>query len=730
MSEREGLMELKRKLDLNEIVSAPNVADLMELEDVSALGNEVLEGFRADLQSRGQWEEMYAAAMKLTLQVTEQKSEPWMGAANVKFPLVTIAAMHYAAKAYPLLIRGVDLVKCRVIGKVTPEKQSRADRIAAHMSYQLLEQDAGWEAEMDKLLMVQGIMGCAFKKSYFDAFCGHNKSVLVNPQDLVVNYWLKGDLNEGPRATHRFNYSKNQVHERVKRGFYSDFDLVGSTVVTSTSPLTEARDKREGLTRPADDDTTPVTILEQLCWYDLDGDGYAEPYVATVEEVSGKLRRLVARFNKSDITRNDDNDVVRIEPVCIYTKYGLIPAPDGGFYDLGFGRLLGPINDSVNTMLNQVIDAGTMSHYGGGFLGRGTRFRGGQYTFKPQEWKQVDSPGDDLRKNIVPLPVREPSRVLVELLMYLVGYGERIASANDVQVGENVGQNTPAATAQMMNENGARVFSAIYKRDWRSFRDELRVLYRLNQVYLQADAEFENLTNGAEAIVHVDDYMGPPTDVRPAADPTMVNSAKAVEDTAMVMGLAFKLPGFNRYLSVRRHLEARGIQDIDEVFPVPEGGDLQAPPDPKMLQIQIDQQRLELEKQELAADLQTTQIELQQAIAEGQARIMKLHSEAMKLQAEAKGVEQGHMIGFLQAQMQQEEQFTERLKIQAQQLKGRIDLMLGQMKIKQEQVATQAKLIDAQTKQVKLVGETSKVQDQKRDREEKRAERKAKLRES
>lgn len=722
-------MEFAKTLKLADIIESPNVAELLDPNDVPRLGMDVQDGYTKDLGSRGAWEEMYAQAMKLTLQILEPKSEPWMGAANVKFPLVTIAAMHYAAKAYPLLIRGVDLVKCRVIGKVTPEKQARADRVAAHMSYQLLEQDDGWEAEMDKLLMVQGIMGCAFKKSYFDSFCRHNKSVLVGPQDLIVNYWLKGDLNTGPRATHRFNYSRNEIHERVKAGFYIDYDITGSNVSTETGPLAEARDKREGLTRPADDDTTPVTLLEQLCWYDLDGDGYAEPYVATVEQVSGKLRRLVARFNQSDVKRNGAGDVLRIEPVCIYTKYGLIPAPDGGFYDLGFGRLLGPINDSVNTMLNQVIDAGTMSNYGGGFLGRGARFRGGQYTFKPQEWKQVDSPGDDLRKNIVPLPVREPSRVLVELLMYLVGYGERIASANDVQVGENVGQNTPAATAAMMNENGARVFAAIYKRDWRCFRDELRVLYRLNQIYLNADDEFEDLTGGENSIVKADDYLGPPTDVRPAADPTMVNSAKAVEDTAMVMGLAFKLPGFNRYLSVRRHLEARGIADIDEVFPVPESGDLQAPPDPKMLQIQIDQQRLELEKQEMVADMQSQQIELQLAIAEGQARIMKLQSESMKLQAEAKGVEQGHMIGFLQVQMQQEEQFTERLKMQAAQLKGRIDLMLGQMKIKQEQVATQAKMIDAQTKQVKLAGEASKVTDQKRERDEKRAERKAKSRE-
>ena len=669
------------------VIKAKNIANLLTPDECSRVANEVVDGYKNDKSSRSQWETDYAAAMQLALQITGIKTEPWENASNVKFPLITIAALHFHAKAYPMLIPGPDVAKCRVIGNPTPEKIQRASRVSTHMSWQLLEEDEDWEGEHDKAILVTGILGCAFKKTYFDPFRKYVTGRLVLPKDLVVNYWTKGDVNTAPRVTQVLEMSKNEVRERIVAGHYCDYDKPPGPAAPQTDPITEAKNTRQGILPPVEDEATPTEILEQLCWYDLDGDGYSEPYVATVENgTSSRLLRLKARFNSADVEKAKGK-VQRIEPIKIYTKYELIPAPDGGFYPMGFGRLLGPINDAVNTMLNQIIDAATLSNYGGGFLGRGARFVGGTSTFKPQEWKQVNSTGDDLRKNLIPLPVREPSAVLLQLLMYLVGYGERIASANELQMGEDIGQNTPAATARTMNQNGSRIFAACYKRQWRGLRDELRVRYGLNAIYLEVDSEYENLTSGEGAMIQAADYLGPITDVRPAADPTMVDDEQRKAQANYLLSLAFKIPGFNRYLSTRRALEANGVQDIDKVFPPPPVDpknpqampDLPSPPDPKMLEIQIKQGELQLKQQEQQVASMSAQIEMkrmimemQQEAAESQARVMELQAKATKELAEAKGVETGHMVGILQVEMQAE-------KLRSDKMLKMIDLMQGHL---------------------------------------------------
>ena len=225
-------------------------------------------------------------------------------------------------------------------------------------------------------------------------------------------------------------------------------------------------------------------MIEQHLYLDLDGDGYQEPYVAIVHKASKQLLRLVPRFFTSSIEFSKDDKILSIKAEQYFTKYPFIPSPDGGFYDLGFGVLLGPLNSSINTIINQLIDAGTMANTAGGFLGRGIKIKGGNSSFAPNEWKPVESSGDDLRKSIVPLPVREPSQVLFTLLSLLINYGERIGGSVDILVGQNPGQNTPAETSRTMAEQGMKIFSGIFKRTYRSLRDEFRKQYRLNHLYL------------------------------------------------------------------------------------------------------------------------------------------------------------------------------------------------------------------------------------------------------
>lgn len=696
-------MQLQRKYDLDKLMESPNIAEILDENDRAVIAGDVLAGYQADEASREKWVENMAEANKMALQVPERKTEPWDGASNVKFPLVTIAALHFHARVYPMLVPDVNVVKCRIIGQSTKDKIDRASRVATYMSWQMLEQDVVWEDNHDKALLIMGIMGDVFKKSYFDADKRYVSGEVVSPQDLVVSYWCKTTVDLAPRATHVKEYQRNDIVSRVRRGLFCDYEFDPSAQAREQTPLTAATDERQGTTQPALDDTTPAILYEQLCWYDLDGDGYAEPYVATVEK-SGKMRRMVARFVAGDIERNEAGEIVRITPIPMYNHYRLIPAPDGGFYSLGFGRLLGPINDSVNTALNQLFDAGTLSNYGGGFLGRGARFRGGQYTFKPQEWKQVDSPGDDLRKNIVPLPVREPSAVLFQLLGFLVNYGERVANSNDLQVGENIGQNTPAETTRTLNANGQRVLAAIYKRAWRAQRDEIRVRYDLERVFLRANVEFRNLATGEGALVYTTDFSGPSSDVRPAADPTMVDDVQRVQTASTVMGLAWKMPGFNKYLATRKWLEVQRVPDIDTLFPtppLPQGAppgtvpDFPPPPDPKMLELKIKERAQQLKEMEFAFDRQQAMIEMQREVMQDmadqafiRAQIAELQARSAKEYAEAQGVATGHMVGMMQTVMTGVEAQMRMLELMNTKLQGRIDEKLGRLKVLEAAVKT------------------------------------------
>jgi chaperonin GroES len=185
--------------------------------------------------------------------------------------------------------------------------------------------------------------------------------------------------------------------------------------------LQTLQDKAQGLQPPEpNDSSTPIEMLEQHCHIDFDGDGYAEPYIVYVRRDNKKVARIVARYTQKDIEVNESGVILSIKAEQYFTKYPFIPSPDGGFYDLGFGVLLGPLNESINTIINQLVDAGTMANTAGGFLSRGIKLRGGNYTFNPMEWKHVDTTGDDLRKGIVPLPVREPSQVMFTLLNLLI----------------------------------------------------------------------------------------------------------------------------------------------------------------------------------------------------------------------------------------------------------------------------------------------------------------------
>jgi len=623
-------MNLKNTFDINELVYEPNIANLLSKDDLETIGVQVVRDFDNDLMSRSSWEKRTEASLKLALQVTENKNFPWANASNVKFPLITIAALQYHARSYPVLIDNDLPVKCRVVGEDKDGLRAlRATRVEQHMSYQLLEEDEDWESEMDKVLITQPIIGCAFKKTYFDPIRKHNISENVLAKDLVVNYWTKS-LETASRITHVLQMSKNEIYERTARGLWLEGVSEGRnqqySSVAMGNGLQTLQDKAQGLQPPEpNDSSTPIEMLEQHCHIDFDGDGYAEPYIVYVRRDNKKVARIVARYTQKDIEVNESGVILSIKAEQYFTKYPFIPSPDGGFYDLGFGVLLGPLNESINTIINQLVDAGTMANTAGGFLSRGIKLRGGNYTFNPMEWKHVDTTGDDLRKGIVPLPVREPSGVMFTLLNLLINYGERIGGSVDILSGQNPGQNTPAETTRTMAEQGMKVFNGIFKRTHRSLKQEFRKLYRLNQIFVDENTPYVSGANGS-GMVLASDYEGPVTDVMPTSDPSITSDSQRINQASAIAARVAATPGlYNRYEAEYTFLKAMRVTNIDKLLPDPSGPNaIQAPPNPK---VQIEQMKLQAKQ---ASDQLTMKVALLKLMGEAelnQAQIQKLEAE-------------------------------------------------------------------------------------------------------
>lgn len=689
-----------------DFIRCPNLATYLDEDELHNLGHQVVEDFERDRQTRFEWEERTDRALKMALQVTERKTFPWEGAANVKFPLITTAAMQYSSRAYPALVNGAVPVACRPIqqrptmklpvqlqmlsqqmaqnpmaAQQNPQAQQamqqlqqmklqamqgmeqwqkvedRADRIARHMSYQLLEEDDCWEEEMDKALLIQCLVGCVFKKSYFDPVLCHNVSEAVSPRDLVVHYYAKS-IEDAARVTQIIYLSRNDCYERVARGIFCEMDKDAPAPEPRLSYMYEQlANERQGIVQQPGDHQAPYECLEQHTYLDLDGDGYAEPVTVTVRFDTRQVLRIVARFTRSDITFNSKGKVIRIDPVVAYTKYPFIPSPDGGFYDLGFGGLLGPINETIDSAINQLLDAGTLANAGGGFLGRGFRNKKGELRFRPGEWHTVDTTGDDLRKSVLPIPAPQPSPVLFNLLGMLIEYGEQIAGAVDILQGKNPGQNTPAETSRAMVEQGMKVFNGIYKRTHRAFTEELRKLYRLNRIFITDDAPYFVSTKRVYSKSMVKDYQDSEMLVCASADPFYMSDAQRYNQAASIHAASTAAPGYDLYEVNKYLLQSLKVPDVDRFLPDPKGPfAVPPPPNPKVqveqLKIQVQQSKQQLEWKVKLLDLANKAEKVTAEIAELRARSELEKAQAMSAVGEAKLAEMDRQIEL--AKMKQE----------------------------------------------------------------------------
>lgn len=672
--------ELKKYLESNNLLKG------LDDETKQKIANQVSEGYEYDLNSRAKWEQNLQEWTNLALQVREDKSWPWPKASNVKYPLLSIASMQFNARAYPSLIPATgDIVKCSVIGADPQQvKLEQAKRVSKFMSFQLLHEMKNWEEDMDRMLIMLPIVGTIFKKTYYNSVLGHNVSELVLPKNLVVNYWAKS-LGTAERISELILLNKRQIKERQMSEIYSDVELGDpQPVIQQNQPVAVIQD-----------DTMPYEIIEQHTFFDLDKDGYAEPYIITFERSSKTLLRMVARFDEDTMYLSDEGKLQKIDPIQYYTKFSFIPNPDGGFYDIGFGVLLGPLNESVNTLINQLIDAGTINNLQGGFLGKGLKLKMGDSGWTPGEWKTVQTASDDLRKQIVPLPAKEPSEVLFQLMGTLITSGKELASVAEIFVGKMPGQNTPATTTMATIEQGMKVFTAVYKRLYRALSEEYKKLFDLNRVYLDNDKYVAVL----DQPVTVDDFNRKLYDVCPNADPsTPTQTEKLMKAQALLELLPIGI--LDPLAVVMRVLDAQEQPNIEQLLnaQIRETGQFTPPPDPKLQEMEMKQQ---LEEVKAAVKIQSEQQKME---LEKRDRIMQM---MMRQQEHAQEMENKRQTAVLDGQIAEHKQrifsVTEQAKVNQQMTQKDV-----QHRQSMEQAKEKQQLAKQQTKTSSKPGRTTK----------------------
>lgn len=674
---------------LKKYIESKNIAEDIEDSVLTEIGSKVVEYYIEDEQSRREWLDEVNEWTKLAVQVVERKTYPWPNSSNVKYPLLTISAMQFAARAYPALVPGPKLISGLVLGKDdTGQKSQAAERVGTHMSFQVLYEMEDWEEEMDKLCFILPLVGCVFKKTYYDQLKKINCSELVLPQDLVIDYYAKS-VESAARICHMIYRNQNEIEERIRKGIWCDADLPLQPQTDHTKR--EAFNEINLVREPKISSATPHKFIECHTTWDLDDDGYAEPYIITVHYDSRKVVRIMARFDEesieTDLDKESGHEVIsKINPIQYFTKFSFIPNPSGSIYDLGFGLLLGGINEAINTLANQLIDSGTLNNLSAGFLGRGIRVRSGQSRFQPGEWKPVDFTGDDIKKHIFPLPTKEPSETLFKVMELMISSGEKVASVAEIFVGKMPGQNTPATTTMASIDQALKVFTAIHKRMYRALAKEYKKLFDLNVKYIDKDVFFQlNSPEGnLPQQVYSKDYDPKNISIKPNADPNIISSSQKMMKIQAIGGL-LQLGTIQPIEYTKRFLEASEVENIPALL------NTQPQPSPEQQKAQMDMQ------------MQQQEAQIKQKQAETDAQM-----EQMKFQLEAMSKKMDIMYKEKELQMKAEEH---KMDLHAKATETTQDLQLSAQEHEQSMVHSQAEHEQAMT-QTQEKGKLMKEQHQ------------------
>jgi hypothetical protein len=552
--EIEGNEDGEIEIEIKEPTFEENLAEELDAKELLSIADEVLENIRIDMDSRKDWERTYADGIRLLGLKMEERTEPWDGACGVYHPILSEAVVKFQSETSLATFPPSGPVKTQIVGKMTREKQDAASRVQEDMNYQLTEEMPEYRSEHERLLWSLPITGSAFKKVYFDPSLNRQVAMFVPAEDIIVPYGAS-DLHSSPRITHRLRKTENEIRKLMAQGFYKDVDLPDPQEVRTE--IERRQNEETGISAIKDD---RYTIYECHCEYDLPGyedkkDGHttqiALPYVITMLS-TGEILAVRRNYLEDDAFKRRRMHFVHY-----------IYIPGYGFYGFGLIHLVGGFAESATSILRQLVDAGTLSNLPGGFKSKDLRVKGDDTPIAPGEWRDVDVTGLSLKDSIIPLPYKEPSGTLYQLLNTIVEEGRRFASIADLKIADMSGQ-TPVGTTLAILERTLKVQSAVHARVHVAMRHEFKLLAKIIRDYTPPVYKY---TVEGTRFAKMDDYDL--VDVIPVSDPNATTMAQRVIQYQAALQLAQGAPDiYNIPLLHRQMLEVLGIKDVDKIVPL------------------------------------------------------------------------------------------------------------------------------------------------------------------
>jgi hypothetical protein len=542
-----------------------NLAESMDEQELQSLASELLGDFDSDINSRKDWMQTYVDGLELLGMKIEERSEPWEGACGVYHPLLSEALVKFQSETMMSTFPAAGPVKTQIVGKETPAKKEASVRVQDDMNHQLTDVMQEYRPEHERMLWGLGLSGNAFKKIYFDPHMGRQVSIYVPSDDLVVPYGAS-NLEAAERITHVMRKTENELRRLQVAGFYRDVDL-GEPQMTMDEVEKKIAEKM-GFRANSDD---RFKILEMNVHLDLKGyeheedgepTGIALPYIVTIEKGTQTVL---------GIRRNWEPDDEMHTPRQHFVHYGYVPG--FGFYCFGLIHLIGAFAKSGTSLIRQLVDAGTLANLPGGFKARGLRVKGDDTPIAPGEWRDVDVPSGTIRDNLLPLPYKEPSQTLIQLLGQIIDEGRRFANTADLQISDMSGQ-APVGTTLAILERTLKTMSAIQARIHYSMKQELRLLKHIIAAYTPEEYSYEPDVGSRRA--KKSDYDN--VDVIPVSDPNASTMAQKIVQYQAVLQLAQGAPQlYNLPLLHRQMLDVLGIKNAEKLVPMDED---QKPTDP------------------------------------------------------------------------------------------------------------------------------------------------------
>jgi len=539
-----------------------NLADILPEDILEPIGNDMVNNYMDYKSSRKDWEQTYIQGLDLLGFKYENRTEPFQGASGATHPVLAEAVTQFQAQAYKELLPADGPVRTDIIGVDSPPVQEQANRVKDYMNYILMDQMQEYEPEFDQMLFHLPLAGSTFKKVYYDQLLGRAVSKFIPAEDLIVPYTATS-LDDAESIIHVLKVSENDLRKQQVNGFYSDVDLGPPN--TDQKDELEQKERELSGTRKTGKQDDVYTLLE--CHVNLDLEGFEDvgpdgeqtgiklPYIVTVEEGSRQVLSIKRNYAPEDIKK---------QKIQYFVHFKFLPGL--GFYGFGLIHMIGGLSRTATSALRQLLDAGTLSNLPAGFKQRGVRVRDEASPIQPGEFKDVDAPGGSLRDAFFPLPYKEPSQTLLQLMGIVVGAGQRFAAIADMQVGDG-NQQAAVGTTIALLERGSRVMSAIHKRLFAAMKKEFKLLGKVIAQYLPPEYPYD-VVGGARTIKQVD--FDDRIDIVPVADPNIFSTSQRITMAQTELQLAQSNPQIhNLYNAYRKMYEAIGVKDINKILPPP-----------------------------------------------------------------------------------------------------------------------------------------------------------------